>query len=66
MEEIVEAIVAAALKNQVKIMIGDGRIDEQVEKCTVADAYGKDAMEAVAIAQKWTALSQTKGSAGAK
>jgi len=39
--------------NDVKVMIGGGQIDEQIRQYTGADAYGKDAMAAVAIAQSW-------------
>lgn len=37
----------------VKVMIGGGQIDEQVRTYTGADAYGKDAMAAVALAKQW-------------
>ncbi len=46
----------AALKadgQDVKIMIGGGQIDENIREYTGADAYGKDAMAAVAIATEW-------------
>ena len=36
-----------------KIMIGGGQIDEQIRQYTGADAYGKDAMTAVALAKQW-------------
>ena len=36
-----------------KVMIGGGQIDDQIKVYTGADAYGDDAMEAVAIAQDW-------------
>jgi len=36
-------------------MIGGGQIDEQVKSFTGADAYGKDAMEAVTLTNKWIA-----------
>jgi methanogenic corrinoid protein MtbC1 len=36
-------------------MIGGGQIDDQVKIYTGADAYGKDAMEAVTLAKKWCA-----------
>ena len=39
--------------NDVKIMIGGGQIDEQVRGYTEADAFGKDAMTAVALAIGW-------------
>ena len=37
----------------VKIMIGGGQIDEQIREYTKADAYGRDAMAAVALAKEW-------------
>ncbi|MGD0230979.1 MAG: cobalamin-dependent protein [Syntrophorhabdales bacterium] len=49
----VEALKAAGLRDKVKIMIGGGQIDEEVREFTGADAYGKDAMEAVSIAKGW-------------
>jgi trimethylamine corrinoid protein len=36
-----------------KVMIGGGQIDEQIRQYTGADAYGKDAMAAVALARNW-------------
>jgi methanogenic corrinoid protein MtbC1 len=53
MKETVDAIKAAGLRDQVKIMIGGGQIDEQVRSYTDADAYGKDAVEAVKLARGW-------------
>ncbi|UCB47656.1 MAG: cobalamin-dependent protein [Deltaproteobacteria bacterium] len=53
MKETVDAIQKAGLRDQVKIMVGGGQIDEQVRGYTGADAYGKDAMEAVALAKGW-------------
>ena len=38
----------------VKIMIGGGQVDENIRQYTGADAYGKDAMAAVALAKEWT------------
>ena len=55
MKDTVDAIKAAGLRDQVKIMIGGGQIDEQVKGFTGADAYGKDAMAAVQLAKKWIA-----------
>jgi methanogenic corrinoid protein MtbC1 len=37
----------------IKIMIGGGQIDEQIREYTAADAYGSDAMAAVALAKEW-------------
>jgi len=53
MKDTVDAIEAAGLRNDVKIMIGGGQMDEQVRDFTGADAYGKDAMAAVKLAQGW-------------
>lgn len=53
MKQTVDAIKDAGLRDQVKIMVGGGQIDEQVRGYTGADAYGKDAMEAVALAKGW-------------
>ena len=53
MKETVDAIKEAGLRDNVKIMIGGGQMDEQVRDFAGADAYGKDAMEAVKLAQGW-------------
>ncbi len=53
MKDTIEAIKGAGVRNKVKIMIGGGQIDEQVKGFTGADAYGKDAMEAVKLAKGW-------------
>jgi methylmalonyl-CoA mutase cobalamin-binding domain/chain len=52
MKDTVAALKAAGL-DDVKVMIGGGQVDEQIRVFTGADAYGDDAMDAVAIAQKW-------------
>jgi methylmalonyl-CoA mutase cobalamin-binding domain/chain len=52
MKDTVDAIKEAGF-NDVKIMIGGGQIDNQVKNFTGADAYGKDAMEAVELAKQW-------------
>ena len=52
MKDTVAALKAAGL-NDVKVMIGGGQIDENIRLYTGADAYGKDAMAAVAIAKSW-------------
>jgi 5-methyltetrahydrofolate--homocysteine methyltransferase len=49
----VEAIIEAGLRNKVKIMIGGGTVTDEVRKYSGADAYGKDAVAAVALSQKW-------------
>jgi methanogenic corrinoid protein MtbC1 len=53
MKDTVDAIKEAGLRDHVKIMIGGGQIDEQVRGFTGADAYGKDAVEAVTLAKGW-------------
>ncbi len=53
MKETVEAIKAAGLRDNLKIMIGGGQMDDEIKKYTGADAYGKDAMAAVDLARQW-------------
>jgi 5-methyltetrahydrofolate--homocysteine methyltransferase len=53
MKDTIDAIIEAGLRDDIKIMIGGGQIDEQVKGFTGADAYGKDAMEAVKLAKGW-------------
>ncbi len=52
MKATVQALKDAGL-SEVKVMIGGGQIDENIRQFTGADAYGKDAMAAVAIAKNW-------------
>jgi methanogenic corrinoid protein MtbC1 len=54
MKATVGALKAAGL-GDVKVMIGGGQVDDQIRKYTGADAYGKDAMAAVALARQWYA-----------
>ncbi len=49
----IQALKDAGLRDQVKVMIGGGQIDEQIRQYTSADAYGKDAMTAVTLAKAW-------------
>jgi 5-methyltetrahydrofolate--homocysteine methyltransferase len=49
----VQALKDAGLAD-VKVMIGGGQIDENIRQYTGADAYGKDAMAAVALAKSWS------------
>jgi methanogenic corrinoid protein MtbC1 len=53
MKETVDVIKKAGLRNKVKIMIGGGQIDEEIQKYAGADAYGRDAMAGVALADSW-------------
>lgn len=54
MKKTIAAIDAAGLRACVKVMIGGGTVDEYVRGYVGADAFGKDAMAAVTLAQKWT------------
>jgi 5-methyltetrahydrofolate--homocysteine methyltransferase len=53
MKDTIDAIKEAGLRDNVKVMIGGGQIDDEVKKYTGADAYGKDAMAAVALSKEW-------------
>ena len=53
MKATVDAIKDAGLRDQVKIMIGGGQINDEVKGYAGADAYGNDAVEAVKLAQGW-------------
>lgn len=52
MKNTVKALMDAGLTD-VKVMIGGGQIDEQIREYTNADAYGKDAMTAIVLANEW-------------
>ena len=53
MKATVDAIKDAGLRDQVKIMIGGGQMNDEVKVYTGADAYGRDAVEAVKLTQGW-------------
>lgn len=53
MKETVEAIREAGLRDGVKIMIGGGQVNDQIQEYAGADAYGKDAVAGVTLAKKW-------------
>ncbi|MBN2401851.1 MAG: cobalamin-dependent protein [Spirochaetes bacterium] len=53
MKETVDALKKEGLRDKLKIMIGGGQIDDKVRTYTGADAFGKDAMEAVKLANSW-------------
>ncbi len=55
MKETVEAITEAGLRDQVKITIGGGQVDEAIRVYTGADAFGLTAMKAVAQCKEWMA-----------
>jgi methanogenic corrinoid protein MtbC1 len=56
MKETIDAIKAAGLRNNIKIMIGGGQIDDEVKRYTGADAYRPDAVSAVALAKEWMGI----------
>ena len=53
MKETVQAIEAAGLRRELKIMIGGGQVDEAVRTYTGADAYGSNAVAAVTLCREW-------------
>jgi methanogenic corrinoid protein MtbC1 len=53
MKNTVAAIQAAGLRDQVKIMVGGGAIDDNVRAYVGADAFGESAIAAVALARAW-------------
>jgi 5-methyltetrahydrofolate--homocysteine methyltransferase len=52
MKETIEAIEAAGLRDQLKIQIGGGQIDETIRAYTGADSYGLNAVDAVTFSRK--------------
>jgi len=53
MKKTVEALKEAGLRDNLKIMIGGGQMDDEVRKYAGADAYGKDAVAAVNLCKEW-------------
>lgn len=53
MKETIAAFEQEGMRNQFKIMIGGGQIDETVRSYTGADAYGRNAVEAVNLCKNW-------------
>ena len=53
MKGTVKAICDAGLRDQVKIMIGGGQMDDHVKEYCGADAYGADAVAAVSLCRQW-------------
>jgi len=54
MKSTVEGIAAAGLRDQVRIMIGGGAVNENVRAYTGADGWGDDVAHAVKLADAWT------------
>jgi 5-methyltetrahydrofolate--homocysteine methyltransferase len=53
MKNTIEFIKDAGLRDQVKIMVGGGTVDEKVRRYAGADAYGPDALAAVSLSKEW-------------
>jgi 5-methyltetrahydrofolate--homocysteine methyltransferase len=56
MKETIDAIAGAGLRDNMKIMIGGGQIDETVRAYTGADAFGKNAVDAVSLCKGWAGV----------
>jgi methanogenic corrinoid protein MtbC1 len=52
MKSTIEQVEGAGLRKDLKVIIGGGQMDDTVRKYTGADAYGDDAMAAVAFAKE--------------
>lgn len=57
MKQTIEAIKKAGLRDKVKVVIGGGAVSAKFAKLIGADAYGRDAYEAVEIVKKLVGLS---------
>ena len=53
MKQTIEALTQAGIRDDVKVMIGGGDIDQSIVEYTGADAFGKDAMSSIEIARKF-------------
>jgi len=53
MKDTVAAIQQAGLREDVKIMVGGGTIDQKICDYAGADAFGADAMAAVSLVNQW-------------
>jgi 5-methyltetrahydrofolate--homocysteine methyltransferase len=58
MKETIGAFEQAGMRDQFKIMIGGGQIDETVRAYTGADAFGVNAVEAVKLCRNWQGVTQ--------
>ena len=54
MKATVDAIAAAGLRDQVKIMVGGAPADAQVQDYTGADGWGNDVAQALKLCSEWT------------
>jgi len=53
MKKTIEALVEAGIRDDVKVLIGGGDIDQSIVDYTGADAFGKDAMSSIEIAKRF-------------
>ncbi len=53
MKDTIDEFTKEGLRENLKIMIGGGQINEKVRQYVGADSYGKDAVEAVSLASEW-------------
>jgi trimethylamine corrinoid protein len=53
MRETIEALRDAGLRENVRVMVGGGQIDEQISRHIGADGYGNNATDAVRLAKTW-------------
>jgi 5-methyltetrahydrofolate--homocysteine methyltransferase len=58
MKKTIDTIEKAGLRDQVKIIIGGGNMNEEIKNYVGADAYGVDAMSAVEYAKKIIGVNQ--------
>jgi len=58
MKSTIDAISEAGLRDQVKVMIGGGQVDDTILKFTRADAFGLNAMEAVRLCRDWMGVTE--------
>jgi 5-methyltetrahydrofolate--homocysteine methyltransferase len=56
MRDTVEALENAGLREEIKIMIGGGQVDDDICRYAKADAYGRDAMAAVSLSSAWVGV----------
>jgi methanogenic corrinoid protein MtbC1 len=59
MKSTVDAIAAAGLRDQVKIMVGGAPADEQVQDYTGADGWGNDVGQALRLCAAWTGTEES-------
>jgi 5-methyltetrahydrofolate--homocysteine methyltransferase len=53
MKEVVQELDAAGIRQDVKVIIGGGQLDEQISRDVGADAWVNDAVKGVGICKEW-------------